>query len=76
MRATGSNWFRSLLDFDQAHPTVASYFEPFVIAESRNFDAIFLGCLIDGKIVIDLSYRNAYLVRLAINEDLDLLGGE
>lgn len=40
-----------------------------MIAEPGYFDAVFLGCLEDREVIIDL-------VGLVIDEDLDLLGGE
>jgi hypothetical protein len=40
-----------------------------VVAETRYFNAIFLGCLEDGEVVFNL-------VGFVIDEDLYLLGGE
>jgi len=67
--AAAGDGFGGFLDFDQAHPAVAGYFETFVVAEARDFDAVFLGGLEDGEIVV-------YLVRLVIDKDFNLLGGK
>lgn len=40
-----------------------------MIAESRYFDAVFLGCLEDGEVII-------HLVGLVVDENLDLLRRE
>lgn len=40
-----------------------------MVAEPRDFNAIFLGSLEDGEVVIDL-------VGLVVDEDLNLLSGE
>jgi hypothetical protein len=67
--AAGGHWLGRLLDVDQAHPAVACHFESFVIAEAGNFNAVLLGRLEDGEVVIDL-------VGFVIDKDLDLFGGE
>jgi hypothetical protein len=69
LRAAGGNWLRRFLDLDKAHPAVACYFESFMIAEPGYFDTVFLGCLEDREVIIDL-------VWLIVDKDLNLLGGE
>jgi hypothetical protein len=69
LRAAGSHRFRTLLDLNEAHTTVAGHFESLVVAETRYFDAVLLGSLEDGEVVVDL-------VGLVIDENLDFLGAE
>jgi hypothetical protein len=69
LRAAAGDWFGGLLDFDETHSAVAGYFEAFVVAEAGYFDAVFLGGLEDGEVVVDL-------VRLVVDEDFDFFGRE
>ena len=67
--ATGGNGFWRFFDFDQTHPTIAGYFESFMVAEAGDLNIIFFGGLEDGEVVIDL-------VRFVVDEDFYLFGGE
>ena len=69
LRAARCNRFWCFLYFDEAHSAIASYFESFVVAESGDLNIVFLGCLEDGEVVIDL-------VGFVVDEDLYLFGGE
>ena len=53
--AAGGDGLGSLFNFNKAHPAVASNLKALVVAETRDFNSIFLGSLEDGEVVIDLS---------------------
>ena len=69
LRAAGGDRLRRFLDLHEAHPAIAGHFQPLVVAEAGDLDAVLLGGLEDGEVVIDL-------VGPVVDKDLDLLGRE
>ena len=69
LRAARGHWLGRFLNLHQAHPAVAGHLEALMVAKPGYLNAVFLGSLEDGEVVIDL-------VGLVVDEDLDLLGGE